>query len=84
MSHSGGKVTGVMTTKRKDIYIYNLNSDTKNLGVGTDSKLFYYKPKPMNKYQVKPCVCGSYRHANRHHLECLLNPRYDDKHGDVS
>ena len=26
----------------------------------------------------KPCLCGSLQHSSTKHLDCYLNPRYDD------
>ena len=57
-----------------------LENDRKNLGVRKDGMVYYYQSKKCEQVLKfsRPCVCGSFHHRTRRHIDCPLNNRYSD------
>ena len=78
-----GSSKGVRINKKKSKIMY-LTGKKGGRGVRNDN-IIYSTPEQKTKhtlrnmlYYSKPCVCGSLLHIRRTHVDCLLNPRYDD------
>lgn len=64
--------------------IHYLTSE-KHSGRGVFDEDMIYKYINTNKntyvnmlFVNRPCVCGSLNHTRTNHMNCLLNPRYND------
>ena len=69
------------SNNHKIIYLKNIAGGR---GVRNDH-VIYSVPKQYTKHTLhhmlhysRPCVCGSLHHLRTTHVNCLLNPRYDD------
>ena len=73
----GSRNDNVHNITKKEIQII---ISSKNKGVRKEN-VIYMHPE-SNKLNLlaynKPCVCGSLTHFKFTHVDCLLNPQYDD------
>ena len=74
---------GVRASKKQHRIIY-LTSQMGGRGVRNDN-VIYSIPEQTTTHTLqdmlhysRPCICGSLLHSKRTHVNCLLNPRYDD------
>ena len=66
--------------KKNKLNINYIHTDITKAGVRNDNEPHYYISKQGTDYlrYCKPCLCGSFQHANTSHTKCLLNPIYFD------
>ena len=56
-----------------------LKKGIRGKGVGQDNHIYYRKSYIQNGLTYsRPCLCGSCEHRNINHVDCLLNPMYED------
>ena len=73
----GSRDDNVHNITKKEIQII---ISSKNKGVRKENVIYMHSES--NKFNcleyAKPCVCGSLTHFKFTHVDCLLNPQYDD------
>jgi len=79
-----GSSKGVRKSNKYNNKIIYLTNKAGGRGVRNDH-VIYSVPKQYTKHTLhhmlhysRPCVCGSLHHLRTTHVNCLLNPRYDD------